>query len=309
MGDHDVYIEAKGLDGKEGFASATFTVYSTSETLITLHSIDNFLFNSTGNYVNFSISSDFPERYTVKVDGVLLEEGPYISDAIILCLLDGVSSGLHTLSIWANSTDKKETYLNVQFSVFSNSFIEIEIRALDNYEFKTLGNIVRFFINSSFPEIYEFYIDQVKINSGVYNHSGQEFNFSIDGYQVGEHNISIYVNSTDGKEAYCKTSFTVYSLSSTIINIEELLDFEFQTTGHFLIFNISSLYPDYYTILIDGIEVKRTAYVSGALNYYSLDGYEVGLHSLSIWAIGEDGKVGMASGEFNVYSNSFSISM
>ncbi len=304
VGDHYVSIEAKGLDGKEGFASATFTVYSTSETLITLYSIYNFLFNSTGNYVNFSISSDFPEWHTLKVDGVLLEEGPYISDAIILYLLDGVSSGLHTLSIWANSTDKKETYTNVQFSVFSNSFIEIEIRALDNYEFRTLGNNVRFFINSSFPDIYEFFIDDIKLFTGTYNHSGQEFLFSIDGYSVREHNLTIYVNSTDGKEANVKTSFTVYSLSNTIVNIEELLDYEFETTGHFLIFNISSLYPDYYTILIDGMEVKRADYISGAFNFYSIDGYEVGSHSLFIWAIGEDDKIGMASSLFNVYSNS-----
>ena len=307
VGDHDVYIKAKGLDGKEGIASATFTVYSTSETRITLYSIDNFLFNSTGNYVNFSISSDFPERYTLKVDGGLLEEGPFINDVIILYLLDGVSSGLHTLSIWANSTDMKETYLNVQFSVFSNSFIEIEIHELDNYEFKTVGNICRFFINSSFPDIYEFYIDQIKIYSDTYSHSGQDFLFPIDGYAVGEHNISIYVNSTDGKESYCITSFTVYSLSNTIVNIEELLDYEFQTSEHFLIFNISSLYPDYYTILIDNTEVKRADYTSGIFYYYSLDGYEVGTHSLFIWAIGEDGKVGIASSEFNVYSNSTTL--
>jgi len=307
VGDHDIYIEARGLDQKEGYASVVFTVYSTSETIITLHSINNFLYNSTGNYVNFSISSDFPEWYTVEVDGILIEEGPYISDTIILFSLDGISSGLHTLNLWANSTDKKETSLNVQFSIFSNSFIEIEIRSLDNYEFKTLGNVVRFFINTSFPDIYEFYIDQILLNSGPYNHSGHEFTFSIDGHLVGEHNISIRVNSTDGKEAYCITSFTVYSLSNTIVSIGELLDYEFQTNGHFVQFNITSFYPDYYTIFIDGKKMYEDDYVSGLYYFFSIDGYEVGVYSLFIWAIGEDGKVGMASGEFSVYSNSTTV--
>ncbi len=307
VGDHNVYIEARGLDGKEGHASAVFTVYSTSETIITLYSIDNFLYNSTGNYANFSISSDFPEWYIVEVDGILIEEGPYISEEIILCLLDGFGSGLHTLNLWANSTDKKETSLNVQFSIFSNSFIEIEIRVLDNYEFKTSGNIIRFFINTSFPDIYEFYINQILLYSDTYNHSGQEFIFSIDGYLIGEHNISIRVNSTDGKEAHCITSFTVYSLSSTIIGIGELLDYEFQTNGHFVQFNITSLYPDYYTIFIDGKKVYEDDYVSGLYYFFSIGGYEVGVHSLLIWAIGEDDKVGMASGEFNVYSNSTTV--
>ena len=308
MGDHFVYIWASGLDGKEGFVSATFSVFSTSETNIQINSINNYVFGSTGNYLDFEISSDYPEWHNVSIEGVLVQEGPYISDEEISCPIDGYSTGVYTLTIWANSTDQKETIQTVQFSVFSESFINIDILSVDNYEFRTTGNIISFLLNCSFPDIYNFLIDGILVSSDAYNHSGEVFNFSIDDYFVGEHNISIWANSTDGKEATIETSFTVYSLSNTIVNIEEFTDYEFQTDDVYVKFNISSLYPDYYKVFIDGVEVFMSDYYeSGVYYYYGIDGYEVGLHTLLIWAIGEDGKVGTASIQFNVYSNIITV--
>ncbi len=307
MGDHSVYIWACGLDGKEEFASAIFSVFSTSETNIQINSIDNYVFGSTGNYVKFKISSNYPEWYNVSIDGVLVQEGLYISDEEISCLIDGYSTGVYTLSIWANSTDKKETILTVQFSVFSESFINIDILSVDNYEFKTTGNNISFLLNCSFPDIYNFSIDGNVISSDLYNHSGEVFSFSIDNYLVGEHNISIWANSTDGKEAMSETTFTVYSLSNTIVNIEEFTDYEFQTDEVYVKFNISSLYPDYYKVFIDGEEVSMSDYENGVYYYYGIDGYEIGLHTFLIWAIGEDGKIGTASIQFNVYSNIITV--
>ncbi|NVM34402.1 MAG: hypothetical protein HWN81_02325 [Candidatus Lokiarchaeota archaeon] len=304
---HEVEIWARGLDGKEGNAYSTFMVYSTSETTITIHSIDNYVYNSTGNFINFSISSDFPENYSIEIDGEIVEKSTYISNESILYSIDGYTSGLHWLHIWANSSDKKETTSSVRFDVFTNSFLEIEIRHLNNYEFKSTGNYILFYLNTSFPDSYKLFIDEIEKGSGVYHYGGEVFNYSTDGYFIGDHNISIWANSTDGKEAICKSSFTVYSLSNTIVTIEELPDYEFLTTGHFVKFNISSLYPDYFIISIDGIEINNSDYISGKFYYQSIDGYSTGFHTLSIWAIGEDEKVGTASSDFNVYSNSTTI--
>ncbi len=309
VGTHSVSVWARGSDGKEGDMNATFMVYSTSETIITIHSIVNYVYNTTGNFINFSISSAFPENYSIEIDGEIVQEGTYISNVSILYSIDGYTSGLHWLQIWANSSDKKETTSNIQFDVFTNSFLEIEIQYLNNYEYKSTGNHILFYLNTSFPDSYKLFIDGIENGSGIHHYGGEVFNYSTDGYFIGEHNISIWANSTDGKEAICESSFSVYSLSNTIVNIEELPDYEFLTTGHYVKFNISSLYPDYYIISIDGIEVNTSDYISGKFYYYSIDGYSTGFHTLSIWAIGEDGKVGTSTTEFNVYSNSTTIIM
>ena len=307
VGNHDVIIWARGLDNKEGVVYGNFSVYSTSETIITIHSIDNYVYNSTGNEINFSISSDFPEYYTLEIDGVVVDGGAYFSTIPMLYSVDGYNVGLHNITIWANSTDKKEAMATIQFDVFMNSFLEIEIYYLQNYEYQSIGNYILFFINASFPDSFKFYLDGVLNGSGIYHYGGEVFNYSIDNPFVGEHNISIWANSTDGKEALYESTFTVYSLSNTIVNIDELLDYEFLTTGNFVTFNISSFYPDYYILSIDGIEVNRSSYENGLYYYVLIDGYMLGTHTVSIWAIGEDGKIGTASEQFNVYSNSTTI--
>ncbi|MFX1499523.1 MAG: hypothetical protein ACFFDH_01010 [Promethearchaeota archaeon] len=304
---HEVYIWAIGLDEKVGEAYATFTVYSTSETIINVHSIDNYIYNTTGNNINFSISSDFPENFSITIDNEIVKEGIYTSNISILYSIDGYGPGLHWVTIWANSSNKKEATTSVQFDVFNESFLEIEIRNLHSYEFKSIDNYFLFYLNSSFPDSYCVNIDGEIIGVGIYHYGGELFNYSIDGYFIGEHNISIWANSTDGKESTCESSFSVYSLSNTIVNIEELPDYEFMTTGHFVKFNISSLYPDYYILSIDGVEVNTSDYISERFYYYSIDGYSIGYHTLLIWAIGEDDKEGTASTGFNVYSNSTTL--
>jgi len=307
VGNHDVVVWASGLDNKEGIAYGNFSVFSNSETIIMIHSVDNYVYNSTGNFINFSISSDFPEYYNIEIDGFIVDMDVYNNSIPIQYSIDGYTVGLHVLAIWANSSDKKEAIATVNFDVFSESFLEIEIRYLQNYEFKSIGNYILFFINSSFPDSFDFYGGNSFNDSGIYHYGGELFNFSIDGYFVGEHNVSIWANSTDGKEFLYTSSFTVYSLSSTVIYIEELPDYELLTIGNHIKFNISSLYPDHYILSIDGIEVNRSDYENGVYYYVSIDSYTMGFHSILIWAIGEDDKIGSVSGQFKVYSNSTTI--
>ena len=94
---------------------------------------------------------------------------------------------------------------------------------------------------------------------------------------------------------------------NTIVIIEELPDYEFLTTSHFIKFNISSSYPDYFSIYIDGSLIDIRNYVSGQYYSYSIDGYNLGTHTVYIWAIGLDGKIGTASANFEVYSNSTTV--
>ncbi|KKM18049.1 hypothetical protein LCGC14_1669610, partial [marine sediment metagenome] len=307
VGNHDVVVWARGLDNKECVVFGNFSVYSSTETIITIHSVDNYVYNSTGNVVKFSISTDFPEYYTINIDGVSVDEGVYFSNIPILYSIDGYNVGRYIITIWANSSDKKESITTIQFDVFSVTFLEIEIQYLQNYEFKSTGNYVLFFINTSFPDSFQFFIDGFLNGSGNYLYGGELFNFSIDGYFVGEHNISIWANSTDENEGLFESSFTVYSLSNTIVDIEELPDYELLIVGSFAKFSIISIYPDYYILSIDGLEVNRNDYESGVYCYVSIDGYGMGSHTLSIWAIGEDGKIGTGSGQFNVYSNSTTL--
>ena len=304
VGTYNVSIWAIALDGKEGIARASFTVYSNSETIIKVYEINNYIYNTLGNILNFSIFSDYPDHFELKIDDVLVESRAYISGEFIVFSIDGYDTGFHNVFIWANSSDNKESSYYLEFHVFIESFIYIDILDLPNYEFKTTGNEINFMINASFPDKFKFYIDGILKFEGFYNFGGDIINISIDNCLVGEREIQIWTNDTFGKEFICESSFTVYSFSNTIVEIESLDDYEFMTTGNYVKFNVSSWYPDYFKIYIDDIEIYSEQYENGEFFTYSIDNYYVGSHNVSIWAIGEDGKKGTASGEFIVYSYS-----
>jgi len=307
VGIHNVSIWAMGLDGKEGTAHASFTVYSTSETLIQVYSIENYIFDTTGHNVNFSISSSYPDTYQLYIDCVRVAKDTYISGESINFPIDGYGVGTHMVTIWANGSDGKETEYNLEFHVFADSFIYIDVVDLPNYEFKTVGHNITFMINASFPDTFTFSINNMVKYTGSYQFGGDQFSFSIDNYPIGEYNITIWANDTIGKESELTSSFTVYSLSNTVVNIEELADYEFLTTGNFINFSISSFYPHYYTLYIDSVLQLNRSYEDGIPYSFPIDGYGLGYHTVFIWAIGEDGKIGTASGDFYVYSNSSTI--
>ncbi len=48
-----------------GSAIAEFSVHSSSVTLISIHGLESCEFLSTGNYLNFSIHSDYPDYYEI----------------------------------------------------------------------------------------------------------------------------------------------------------------------------------------------------------------------------------------------------
>ena len=307
IGDHSIKINATNLDSKYCEITASFTVYSDSQTTITIHSIENYMLGSNGHKINFSIDSEYPDKYKLMIDNSLIASGGYSSGNSIIQSIDGYDAGKHILTISANSTDGKESNATVEFWVFIESFIHISILRLDNYEFKSIGNEISFKINASFPDSFKLYIDDALKTEGLYSFGGDISNISIDGYYVGEYNITIWANGTDGKESICESSFSVYSLSNTIVNIEELEDYEFLTIGNYIKFNISSLYPDFYRVYVNNEVVNTSLFESEQYYYVSIDGYGIGTHTVMIWAVGEDGKEGTASEKFCVYSNSTTV--
>ncbi|KKL17980.1 hypothetical protein LCGC14_2480090, partial [marine sediment metagenome] len=213
LGNHSVYIWAVGLDGKVGSMTAEFLVYSSSSTFITVNKLEVNDFLSVGNYINFTIFSAYPNYYELWIDGVLVSTDNFSSESYILYSLDNYTSilGMHSVYIWAISLDGKIGTMTVEFEILSlpNDII-INIIKLDNYEYNSTGNELQFSITSQYPNYYMISIDTILLF--VDNYSEGELNvFSIDNYEIGVHNLTIWLTELDGKEAKIEAVFTVYS--------------------------------------------------------------------------------------------------
>ena len=307
FGNYSVFIWAIGKDFKVGRVNSEFNVYSTSSTIITIHKLDGCEFLSTGNYINFSIDSSYPDRYELWIDGVLVSTNNYSSGRYITYSLDNYTAllGNHSIYIWAVGIDGRVGTMITEFSVYSSSSTIITINELEGCEFLSTGNYINFSIDSNYPDYYEIWIDGVLVSTDNYTR-GNNILYSLDSYAIllGNHSVYIWAVGLDGKVGSVTAEFYVYSSSSTFITINKLEDGEFLSNGNYINFTIFSTYPDYYELWIGGVLVSTDNFSSGSYILYSLDSYTniLGNHSVYIWAIGLDGKSGTMTVEFEILS-------
>ena len=157
------------------------------------------------------------------------------------------------------------------------------------YEFMSTGNLCNFTAYSGYPDYLVYKVDDNVEYSGYYNNN-QTFSFFIDGYGVGVHNISILITSLDGKSAEFYGNFTVYSTAELAIIIIQLNDWVYESIGNELIFNITTKYPGYYQIFIDGILESKFNFTESQRITFLLTNYSVGVHNIIIWARSLNGK-------------------
>ena len=235
VGDHTVLIYAKSIDGKIGQYETVFTVYSNSTTLITIYGLEGCEFMSTGNFLKLSISSSYPDYYTLWIDGVLVFSDNYTSGEMKTYSLDDYTAiiGNYSMYIWAIGLDGKVVYINAEFSVYSTSSTIISINILDDAKFLSYNNTMIFTIYSDYPDYYELWIDGALVQREAYD-NGVPIIFSLDNYTdgIGTHPIFIWAVGLDGKIGTIGSEFRIYSSSSTIINITFLGDYELNSTGN-----------------------------------------------------------------------------
>ena len=306
FGNHAVIIWAKSIDGIETFYETEFTVFSNSVTLIQIYNLTGCEFLSSGNYLNFSIFSDYPDYFELWIDGIMVYTDTFNSGEYILYSLDNYTDvlGNHTVYIWAIGLDMHIGTTQAVFSVYSTSVTRIEVNDLENIEFMSVDNNLIFTIYSYYPDYYELWIDDVLVDSNNFS-NGIPITFSLDAYAslMGNHSVFIWAIGIDGKIATSNAEgFLVYSSSNTIISILHLSDYEFLTMGNYFTFQVYSDFPDYFNFSIDGILLNSSSFLNGQLFNFSIDGCGVGIHNITIWAIGSDGKIAELDVYFEVYS-------
>ncbi|KKK95784.1 hypothetical protein LCGC14_2669310, partial [marine sediment metagenome] len=126
VGNHSVIISVNSMDGTEAYYETIFSVYSTSSTIITIHELNDYELNSTNNFLNFSISSKYPDYFNLWIDNISVSSGNFNSDIFILYSLDNITSilGNHTVYIWAMGLDGKEAEIQTMFTVYPNDSVE-----------------------------------------------------------------------------------------------------------------------------------------------------------------------------------------
>ena len=120
MGNHTVFIWAIGLDGKVGTLTVEFEILSLPNIIsISLIKLDDYEYNSTGNELQFRITSKFPNYYMITIDNIVVWSENYTEGELIIFSIDNYEIGLYNVTIWAIGLDEKETEIETVFTVYS----------------------------------------------------------------------------------------------------------------------------------------------------------------------------------------------
>jgi len=97
-------------------------------------------------------------------------------------------------------------------------------------------------------------------------------------------------------------SFTLF-VNSTFLFIDLIFveGYEYGTTGHLLNFSINNHYPNEYYVKIDDIVIDSGFWINHYEYSLNLDGYEIGIHNISIYANDTVGKEKWNNTSFRVY--------
>jgi len=151
-----------------------------------------------------------------------------------------------------------------------------------------------------YPEYMIFLVDNVEKYNGYY-YNNQTFYFTLDGYGIGIHNVSIILTSLDGEREEFSGIFVVFSLSGIFIDIIQLDDYGYNSSGNELIFNVSARYPGYFRVYIDGVLIGTDNYTNRQKIAFLIDNYSIGVHSITIWARALDGEEVIVKDSFEVF--------
>ncbi|GAG54662.1 unnamed protein product, partial [marine sediment metagenome] len=135
-----------------------------SELSVDLISISDTEFLSTGQNVTFLINSTYGGAYELQIDGIAANSSDFVvGENTFVYYLDNYTDviGERFISINATAIGGAEATLDTSYFVYSNSETMVEILDLDNYEFLSVENNIRFILGSDYPDWYNFTIDGI----------------------------------------------------------------------------------------------------------------------------------------------------
>ena len=157
------------------------------------------------------------------------------------------------------------------------------------YEAGATGNEIKWIVTDASPNNYTILRDgNTNVGDGSWN-SGDIININVDGQSVGPHTYSLEV--TDDLDNSASDSVNVNVLASTdpVVSDAPDISFELGETGNIITWIASDLYPDTYTITVDGSVVRSSSWTSNNAITYNADSLLAGTYTIVIEVTDEVG--------------------
>jgi len=214
LGIHTIIIYAFSSNGRAFNSTIVFTVYSDSVPYLVVHQIADYEFMSTGNVINYTTFSDYPDYMVFSIDGNVKYNGTYENNQTFCFLIDGYGVGMHLIIIMIRSLDGKVVEFYHNFTVYSAGELMITIIQLNDDNLNSSEYKLIFDIIARYPGYYKIFINDLLVSADNFTQSLRII-FLLANYSAGIYNITIWASCLDGKQAVVHDSFTINSIKET----------------------------------------------------------------------------------------------
>ncbi|MHA2425017.1 MAG: right-handed parallel beta-helix repeat-containing protein [Candidatus Thorarchaeota archaeon] len=246
----------------------------------------------TGNYINWSISDDYPRFWALELDEVEVDSGWWCNDLVNHYVdIDGHSPGTYNYTFIvedANGTSSSdEVIVTVEpydydaplIEGFSDQFIEAGVD----------GITLHWNATDLHPEKYILYQNGASIDEGVYTNAGN-ITFSLATQVVSSFNFTCWFNDTLGNSAIDTVWVHFVDTTDPVLNSPADIIYTVGDTGNTITWTGTESYASTYSVYINGT-LNTTGSWDGSNIVFSVDGYDVGGYNLTLLVEDESGNI------------------
>jgi len=171
-----------------------------------------------------------------------------------------------------------EIYLNHHFAPED----EPEINDVEDMEFEAgvSGKSIKWYIKNFIPIAYELYRNEGLLLADFWP-GGTEIEFVVDFLSPGVYNYTIIVIGEGDISVTDTVIVTVTDSTNPIIGHPYDITYEYGSTDNTIIWAVSDLYPDTYTLYKDGFVIDDGTWTSGSITQ-DIDGESLGIYNYTM---------------------------
>lgn len=237
--------------------------------------------STPGQFINWNITDNHPDYYTVYKDGVAINSNTWTANSTITVDVSGLLKGNYNYTLVANDTSNNINMLTTIVNVYDGTPPNITSYGNQTYEGGSTGDNITWTATDNYPAYYEIYNDSVLLVNSTWT-SNVNISQVISSLTLGQFNFTIIVFDQSGNNITSTIFVTIVDTTPPVITaspVNETIDLS--TSGHTITWSAMDFFPSKYTVYDNNSVLYSGLWLTDS-ETFNLDSLVLGLHNLTI---------------------------
>ncbi|MBD3406330.1 MAG: hypothetical protein GF411_09490 [Candidatus Lokiarchaeota archaeon] len=242
-------------------------------------------FDTTDHSIVWNPADDYPDSYKIYRNGSEVVSSDWYGDAISYDV-DGLSASVYNFTIKVLNVFNNYVTDTVIVTVTDSTDPVIDSPEDIVYESGSTGNSVTWYVRDGNHDAYVAYHNGTVFESGDWN--GLDITLDVDGFDLGVHNLTLFVNDTVGNSVVDTVFVTVEDTTAPVLDSPVDYQYNEGTTGHNITWSANETNPEEYIVYRNGSVLTSPSW-DGSDIVVHIDGLSYGVYNYTIKAIDTSG--------------------